>query len=156
MAIRNYQELNKKLNNVLGDTLNQATQKSYDIVNEFIKEYYMEFTPDAYDRTEQFLHSCMRTRAKYVKDKWVALVYIAYKEMRYVYYPQYPNKTYIGDGELVVRSANEGKHGAIHYAEVSDMHFWDDSLDKSWEEVVLVDFVAWLSERTGCKVVKGR
>lgn len=152
MAIRNYQQLRKKLNEALKETQHKLTIEIQDLIKEFIVQYYKEFTPNSYDRTEQFLNSCLRIDPRLTKDGYKSYVYIDYKNMSYVYYPQNKSKTFVGDGLMVVQSANLGRHGAIYYASESDTHFWDDGLDMSWKVLVLNDFVAWLSDKTGCVV----
>ena len=122
MAVRisNMNDLEKALQPMLLGLVNQMADRVYETLNYFLNEYYTGWTPTSYRRTQDFLHSAVKTDAKIVRGKAVASVYIDYDSM-----DDYVNAT----GYQVTEWANTGYHGGL---EVNHKpHVWDDTMDET-------------------------
>lgn len=130
MAVRisNMNELEKALQPVLLGMVDQLAQRVYETLNFFLNEYYTGWTPESYRRTEAFLRSAVKTKAKMVRGKCVAYVYIDYESMN----------DYVGvTGYQVAEWANEGKHGGLSVSHKP--HVWDDTMDWTINNGTLLD-----------------
>lgn len=100
--------------------VNQMADRVYETLNYFLNEYYTGWTPTSYRRTQDFLHSAVKTDAKIVRGKAVASVYIDYDSM-----DDYVNAT----GYQVTEWANTGLHGGLSVNHKP--HVWDDTMDET-------------------------
>lgn len=122
MAVRisNMDQLAKALQPMMMNMVNQMADRVYETLNYFLNEYYTGWTPTSYRRTQDFLHSAVKTDAKMVGNRAVASVYIDYDSM-----DDYVNIT----GYQVAEWANTGLHGGV---EVNHKpHIWDDAMDET-------------------------
>lgn len=118
--INNMNDLQKALQPVMKELVNQLAERVYETLNYYLNDYYTGWTPSSYQRTRDFLYSAIKTEAKMVGDKCIASVYIDYDSM-----DSYVNAS----GYQVAKWANEGRHGGI---EVSHKpRVWDDTLDET-------------------------
>lgn len=122
MAVRisNMDQLAKALQPMMLNMVNQMADRVYETLNYFLNEYYTGWTPTSYRRTEDFLHSAVKTEAKIVRGKAVASVYIDYDSM-----DDYVNAT----GYQVAEWANTGYHGGLSVKHKP--HVWDDTMDET-------------------------
>lgn len=118
--INNMDDLERALKPMLLDMVNQLADEVYKVLNYFLYDYYTGWSPQSYERTMAFLHSAIKTDAKYVGGKCVASVYIDYKSMN-----EYVNVT----GFQVATWANEGLHGGISVKHKP--HVWNDTMDNT-------------------------
>lgn len=56
----------------------------YDAIDRCLKQFYAQFTPEEYIRTEQLLHSLVKTDVKKVGNSYVAEVYFDESSLNYV------------------------------------------------------------------------
>ena len=99
--ISNMDELEKALQPMMIGLVNQLADEVYKTLNYFLYEYYTGWTPQSYRRTEDFLHSAIKTEAKIIQNECVASVYIDYESM-----DNYVNTT----GFQVATWSNNGYH----------------------------------------------
>lgn len=110
-----------QLQNVMDKYAAYVTDKMADgvkrTIEEFIKFYYQEYTPEFYSRTWEFLNSVVKTDVVKRGNSWCAEVYID------------TSITYDNDWTMkgTAEYANEGLHGNV---KVGDMRFWCDVMEE--------------------------
>lgn len=122
MAIRisNMRDLEKALQPVLVNMVDQLADRVYQTLNYFLNDYYTGWTPLSYQRTKDFLYSAVKVEAKPYKGGAKAMVYIDYESM-----DNYINTT----GYQVATWANTGLHGGLSVSHKP--HIWDDTLENT-------------------------
>lgn len=122
MAIRiiNMKDLEKAIQPVLVNMVDQLADRVYQTLNYFLKEYYTGWTPSSYRRTRDFLYSAVKVEARSYKGGAKAMVYIDYESM-----DNYVNTT----GFQVATWANTGLHGGLSVSHKP--HVWDDTLENT-------------------------
>lgn len=140
--IRNIIELQSILDKYALFATNKIANEVKKTIEEFIKYYYKEYTPEFYSRTWSFLNSVVKTEAKKQGNVWIAKVYIDTSIM-------YDNGWSM-EGTAV--QANAGMHGWYHAVKVGDMHFWDDAMEEIHSQDFLNKFVVFLRSK-GLKVI---
>lgn len=118
--ISNMDELEKALQPMMIGLVSQLADEVYKTLNYFLYEYYTGWTPQSYRRTEDFLHSAVKTEAKIIRNECVASVYIDYESM-----DNYVNAT----GFQVATWASTGYHGGLSVNHKP--HVWDDTMDET-------------------------
>ena len=130
--------------------LEDERDRIFNILNDFLHQYYTEFTPEYYERTYQLLQSCVRTEVVQNGDNgWKARVYFDWKNLDYSikYFTDerwkiedgyinpfsysgmtshngsFPNN---GDAYKVVESAMHGSHGGY----IDGTAIWDEGIEK--------------------------
>lgn len=136
-------ELAKALQPMLMEMVNQMAERVYETLNYFLNEYYTGWTPTSYRRTQDFLHSAVKTDAKMVGSKAVASVYIDYDSM-----DEYVNAT----GYQVAEWANTGYHGGLSVNHKP--HVWDDTIDETINNGLLLDMAVKYLKSQGFDVRK--
>lgn len=119
-TIKNIAQLQSALDKYAAYITDKMADKVKGTIEEFIKYYYHEYTPEFYDRTWNFLNSIVRTEAVKNGDTWCAKVYI---DTSITYNNGWTMK---GTAE----QANEGWHGWYHAVQVGDSHFWNDAMEE--------------------------
>ena len=74
--INNINELEKALKPALIKMVDQLADRVYQILNYFLNDYYVGWTPESYQRTKDFLYSAVKVDAKPYKGGAKASVYI--------------------------------------------------------------------------------
>lgn len=85
-------------------------QKIHSIIDKCLRQFYAQFDPDEYIRTEQLLHSLVKSDVKQVGNKFVAEVYFDVGALNYdtgVVPTQSGTGYATWDGETVLRVAME-------------------------------------------------
>lgn len=118
--INNMNDLEKALQPTLVKMVDQLADRVYQILNYFLNDYYVGWTPESYRRTKDFLYSAVKVDAKPYKGGIKASVYIDYESM-----DNYVNVT----GYQVATWANTGLHGGLSVSHKP--HVWDDTMDKT-------------------------
>lgn len=118
--ISNIDQLEKALQPVLIKMVDELAERVYETLNYFLHEYYTGWTPNSYQRTEDFLRSAVKIEAKPYKGGARASVYIDYESM-----DSYVNTT----GYQVAQWANTGYHGGLSVSHKP--HVWDDTMDET-------------------------
>lgn len=103
-------------------------------IEEFIKYYYQEYTPEFYFRVWNFLNSVVKTNVYKNGNAWCAEVYI---DTSITYDNGWTMK---GTTEY----ANKGLHGNI---KVGDSHFWDDAMEEIHSPEFINRFVDFLKSK---------
>lgn len=118
--IKNIAQLQSALDKYAAYAVDKMANEVKKKIEEFIKYYYQEYTPEFYSRTWKFLNSVTRTEVYKKGNAWCAEVYIdtsiAYKN------------DWTMEGTAI--QANEGWHGWRHAVQVGDSHFWDDAMEE--------------------------
>lgn len=104
------------------------------IIEEFIKFYYQEYSPEFYSRIFNFLNSVVRTNTYKSGIAWCAEVYID------------TSITYDNDWTMkgTVEYANEGLHGNV---KVGDSKFWNDAMEEIYSEEFINRFADFLKSK---------
>ena len=126
--INNMDDLEKALQPMLIKMVDELAERVYETLNYFLNEYYEGWTPNSYQRTEDFLRSAVKTEAKPYKGGVKASVYIDYESM-----DNYVNAT----GYQVATWANQGLHGGLSVSHKP--HVWDDTMDETINNGSLLD-----------------
>lgn len=122
----------------------EARDRVHKVFEEFLLEYYSEFTPEVYERTYQLLSSCVKTEVVSTGNGWTAEVYfdeaaLDYSTKSLTKWPVdggfmnpfngdissdgvFPNPS--GDAGKTLNSAMHGSHGG--YA--SGTAIWDEAM----------------------------
>ena len=101
-----------------------ALEEVYQAINFFLAQYYNEWTPKRYQRSNDFLHSAFKSTIKKRGNGWYAEVGIDYDSLT-----GYENAT----GLQVVTWANErGNHGNFDASsEGANTAVWQDAMDST-------------------------
>ena len=118
--ISNMNDLQKALLPVMTKMVDQLADRVYETLNYFLNDYYTEWTPDSYSRTEAFLRSAVKVDAHPYQGGVKASVYIDLDSM-----DDYVNAT----GYQVAQWANTELHGGLSVSHKP--HVWDDTLDNT-------------------------
>ena len=120
MKVNSINGLEKVFRSIMIGLVNQLADEAYITLNEFLHDYYSGWSPESYQRTEDFLRSAVKTEAKMDGDKCVAHVYIDYESMN----------RYVGvTGYQVATWANERLHGSLSVSH--EPHVWKDTIDNT-------------------------
>lgn len=134
-----------QLQNALDKYAAYATDKMADEVKkkieEFIKYYYQEYTPEQYSRVWNFLNSVVKTDVYKRGDTWYSEVYI---DTSITY-----KNNWTMEGTAI--QANNGLHGWHHPVQVGDSHFWNDAIEEIHSPEFVNKFVDFLRSK-GLKV----
>ena len=107
--------------------IKMAQEKVFKIIEDFLLQYYMEFSPEVYVRTYQLLCSLVKTDIKQTANGWVAEIYYDVSRL------DYSVKTLNGIGtwanknwseQQTLEAAAHGSHGGW----VSGTAIWDDPI----------------------------
>ena len=104
MIFKNEKELEKFLLAKCRDALFKAQEEVYNIIKEFLDQFYADYDPIMYQRTNQFLNSLVKSRVTSDGKGYSAEVYF---DLDYIYRTG-SNPT----GEEVMQAAAYGGHGA--------------------------------------------
>lgn len=162
-TVRNMAELEKALNNTIYMAVKQSQQRVYDVIQDFIKEYYKEkvFTdkngnpsaiPKIYDRSFQFFNSLVKSEIKKIKGGWECEVYIDYESLDYVGHSGLEVIEMINDNFHAKTAMNNDTY-ETPYNIIGEVQFWDDSLSViNKTRLILKTFEEYLKKR-GLNVV---
>ena len=106
MVFKNQKELIGFLYDKAYDALRAAQGVVYEIIHDFIIQFYEDYTPELYERTEQLLRSLVKGDIRPSTNGFVADVYFDLSSLNYVTGNQ-------PTGEEVMKAAADGLHGAI-------------------------------------------
>lgn len=144
MVFKNEKQLKEFLLAKCKSVVVQAENKVYAIIKRFLVEFYQDYDPSAYERTNQLLHSLVKSGIRQTKNGYEAEVYFDLDSL------QYSKPAWQGgsspSGEQVFEAAKQGLHGAIgdagggwkyHY-EVGEtgVNIWNDPIEKLNAEAI--------------------
>lgn len=117
-------ELEQYLLGICKELCEFATNEVYEAINFFLSQYYREWKPSEYSRTEEFLRSAFKTEVKKSGNGYRAVVGIDYESL-----DNYNDAT----GFEVVSWANEkGIHGGLDVSnQGADTAVFDDAIDST-------------------------
>lgn len=126
MVFKNKNELIEFLWDKSYNALKQAQGVVYEIIRDVIMQFYEDYDPVLYERTEQLLYSLVKGDIRPSANGWVVDVYFDLSSLNYVTGNQ-------PTGEQVMEAAAQGLHGAIGsnllYVEGNrGIGVWKDSL----------------------------
>lgn len=128
--ISNMSQLQKALQPVMKNMVDQLAERVYETLNYYLNDYYTGWTPESYRRTEAFLRSAVKVDA--YPDKGGAracvCVYIDYDSM-----DDYVDTT----GYQVTQWADQGLHGGLSVNHKP--HVWQDTMDATINNRSLVE-----------------
>lgn len=135
MASGSKKELNDYLLNVVcKQVCEYAANEVYSAINYFLAQYYREYTPISYIRSEQFLRSAFKTTAKKSGNRYVAEIGIDYESL-----DDYENAT----GYEIVFWSNQALHGNVDVG--TNTRVWDDAMSSTiYSGQLLADCIAFL------------
>lgn len=139
-TIRNASDLKKALDTAMYFAIEKTQQKMYEIIQDFIKQYYKDYTDvKVYERTYSFFNSLTKSKITKTKDGYYCEVYIDTNQLDYYRHDALEVLDMINRGFHADPSMNGGEriHNGIYsdpydapYAiETNNIHFWDDSMD---------------------------
>ena len=126
--ISNMSQLQKALQPVMKNMVDQLAERVYETLNYYLKDYYTGWTPESYRRTEAFLRSAVKVDAYPDKGGARACVYIDYDSM-----DDYVDTT----GYQVTQWADQGLHGGLSVNHKP--HVWQDTMDATINNRSLVE-----------------
>lgn len=110
-------------------------EKVYEVIHRFLKQFYSEYTPVLYERTEQLLYSLVKTEVKQSEGGkgWVAEVYFDLSALDYHTYTLngilYTKDNWTKyDDERVLRVAMEGEHPHGGWSTDKETAIWTESM----------------------------
>ena len=106
MVFKNRNELLRFLYDKAYDALRDAQVVVYDIIQDYLQQFYADYDPVLYERTEQLLRSLVKSDIRSSSKGFVADVYFDLSSLNYVTGNQ-------PTGEQVMKAAAQGLHGAI-------------------------------------------
>lgn len=119
-TIKNLSQLNSAMEKYCYYLVDKAGEKVKQKIEEFIRVYYHEYTPEQYHRIWLFLNSVVKTEPKRVGNGYEVEIYI---DTSLVY-----KNGWTMEGTAI--QANKGMHGWNHPVMVGDSHFWDDAMEE--------------------------
>ena len=122
VVFKNEKQLEEFLLAKCRDALFKAQGEVYRIIKRFLDQFYKEYDPVMYERTNQFLNSLVRSRVVPDGKGYKAEVYF---DLDYIYRTgSYPT------GEQVMQAAEYGRHGAmgLAVADFKGTSVWHESL----------------------------
>ena len=137
MAIRNMAELQKMLEKQARDICEMAANEVYEAINYYLSQYYSEWEPKLYLRTESMLHSAFKTKVVQVGNSFKAEVGIDYEAL-----DDYIDAT----GWEVVNWANTEEHGGMNVN--THTRVFSDAVDNTINNgQLLADCIEFLRKR---------
>jgi len=118
-VIKNMGQLQKALEKQCYYLADKVADKVKANIEEFIKGYYREFSPQYYERTWRLLNSVVKTKPKKIKDGYEVEVYIDTS----IEYPSMWNGKHWTMGNTMYM-ANQGQHGRF---DGGYPHLWDEA-----------------------------
>lgn len=119
-TIKNISQLDSAMEKYCYYLVDKAGQKVKEKIEEFIRYYYHEYTPEQYHRVWNFLNSVVKTEPIKTTNGYEVEIYI---DTSLVY-----KNGWTMEGTAI--QANKGLHGTYHPVQVGDSHFWDDAIEE--------------------------
>lgn len=114
MIFKNEKQLKDFLLKKCKVAIAQVEEKVYRVIDGALKQYYSEFTPDEYIRTQKLLHSLVKSDVKRVGNGYEAVVYFDEKQLNYqtgVVPTQHGTGYATWGADEVLDTAMHGSHG---------------------------------------------
>ena len=105
MVFKNEKELERFILSKCRSALTKTQERVYRIIDKFLNDFYNDYDPSSYTRTEQLLHSLVKSEIIQSGKGYEAKVYFDLDGLSYA--GGNPS------GEQVMEAASQGLHGAI-------------------------------------------
>ena len=131
MIFKNEKELEKFILSQCKNAITNAENKIYKVIDDYLNEFYNEYDPVEYIRTQQLLQSLVRTGVKKTGNGYEAEVYFDVGRLNY------PNPALGKSGryhsadmssEEILDMTMTGSNGRSHGGWIDGTHIWDDSM----------------------------
>ena len=131
MVFKSESELEKFILLKCKNAITNAENKIYKIIDDNLNLFYGEYNPVEYIRTQQLLHSLVRTGIKKTGNGYEAEVYFDADRLNY------PNPALGQSGqyhsadmssEEILDMTMQGSHGGSHGGWKDGTHIWNDSM----------------------------
>lgn len=106
MVFKNEEQLKAFLLSKFQVAITQTQNKIYAIIKKALVEFYQDYDPVLYERTNQLLHSLVKSDVRHVGNGYRAEVYFDLSSINYVTGNE-------PSGKQVMAAASQGLHGAI-------------------------------------------
>lgn len=131
-SIKNSKELKHYMEQLMIKALEETSVKIKGIIDEFIQDWYDDYTPKIYQRTNQFLNSCTTSQVVQSGNSFKVIIFIDYNSMNHN----------LSDGITefnIIENAEKGIHG-VKYGRSGDtgIGFWEDSIDTIENEHTII------------------
>lgn len=116
MVFKNEVQLKKFLLSKCKAAVAGTEQKVHDIIDKCLKQFYAQFDPDEYIRTEQLLHSLVKGNVKKVRNGYEAEVYFDTDGLYYqtgVVPTQHGTGYAVWDKDTILDVAMTGSYGGL-------------------------------------------
>lgn len=125
MVFKNEAQLKKFLLEKCKSALKNAQNEIYLVIQQFVKEFYADYSPTMYERTYQLYNSLVKSDVEWSGSHgYKVYVYFDYNALNYITGAQ-------PSGEQVMNAAAYGGHGAEGLKVVSGnsgVGIWDDPM----------------------------
>ena len=134
MVFRNETELKNFLLQKCRNAVVQVEESVHRTIDNCLKQFYSEFSPDEYIRTQQLLHSLVKSGVKQVGNGFEAEVYFDVSSLNYQT-GEIPTQHGFGyatwDAETVLRVAMTGDYGGKpHGGYATGTAIWTESMNR--------------------------
>lgn len=106
MTFKNDNELKSFLLQKCKEAISQTQNKIYAIIKKSLVMFYQDYDPILYERTNQLLHSLVKSEIRQVGNGYRAEVYFDLSSIDYI-------TGNMPTGEQVMKAASHGMHGAV-------------------------------------------
>ena len=117
MKFRSEEEIKSYIMSRIKNSVAMSEKKAHEIINNFLKQYYSEFSPSVYERTYQRLHSLVKSEVASTGNGYKAEIYFDISKLDYsmklVNGKQVPNKGW--SEEKTLEAAMTGSHGGYSF-----------------------------------------
>ena len=94
------------------EAMQRAEEYVYKVLDDAMKAFYADYPDGKYKRTEQLLHSCVKSDIRRKGNGWESYVYFDYTSLKYTTGSK-------PTGEQVMQASAQGLHGAMDMKMVS-------------------------------------
>lgn len=118
MLIHNSRELKQALLPKIKQAVGTTQLQAYNIIDMVLQQFYNEYTPEYYKRTNQLLRSLVCSKIEELPNGYRATVYFDYKRLKY--------KQWSGEEEMMFGGVRglHGYKGKNHSIPIKGSKFW--------------------------------
>lgn len=142
-------DLIKAIETEAAKALSQTADYTKSIIDDFIKEWYSDYTPTVYDRTYQFLASVVRSEV--IRQSGNRLTVSVYLDKNLLHHAT--------DEEGILQAADSGLHGSIYnHFEDGERHvrLWSDAEQEIRDKELIFDAFENYLKNKGIPYERGR
>lgn len=123
MLIHNSRELKQALLPKIKQAVGITQAQAYNIIDDVLQQFYNEYTPEYYKRTNQLLRSLVCSKIEELPNGYRATVYFDYKRLKY---KRWKNGEWTGADEMDFGGVRglHGYKGKNHSIPIKGSKFW--------------------------------